>query len=208
MQAIEAELNQLNDTLTSIDSSLQEISSTLEQGHELAQRTIEQLEGAAQQAQTKAQAVKDQTQDMLQVVRTEQQGRVDAIIAIQPHNIPTDQIAALQSAFDFLDAANVAMGDNKLSRDELMNLAQLGTNAQAGFQKFGSTGLNQPGGGKVDFTQFSGKFNEITTQFARGQMPQARSGLGQFQTSLGARPSGGPSLPGGGGPGNGGGPRP
>lgn len=189
MQAIEAELNQLNDTLASIDSSLQEISSTLEQGLELAQSTIDQLEGAAQQAQTKAQAVKDQAQDMLEVVKADQQGRVDAITAIQPNNIPTDKLAALQSAFDFIDAANLAMGDNKLSRDELMNLAQLGTNAQAGFQKFsGAGGPGFPGGGNLDFSQLSGNFNEITTQFARGQMPQARSGIGQFQTSLGKRP--------------------
>lgn len=189
MQAIEAELNQLNDTLASIDSSLQEISSTLEQGLELAQSTIDQLEGAAQQAQTKAQAVKDQAQDMLEVVKADQQGRVDAIAAIQPNNIPTDKLAALQSAFDFIDAANLAMGDNKLSRDELMNLAQLGTNAQAGFQKFsGAGGPGLPGGGNLDFSQLSGNFSEITTQFARGQMPQARSGVGQFQTSLGKRP--------------------
>jgi hypothetical protein len=200
MQAIEAQLNQLNETLASIDSSLQEISATLEQGLELAQSTIDQLESAAQQAQVKAQAVKDQAQDMLQVVQADQQARVNAINNIQPNNIPTDQIAALKSAFDFIDAANFAMSDNKLSRDELMNLAQLGKNAQAGFQQIGGAGggTGLPGNGTLDFTQLSGKFSEITTQFARGQMPQARSGLGQFEMSLGNRPGGGP---GGGSPG-------
>ncbi|MBK9600516.1 MAG: hypothetical protein IPO36_01540 [Anaerolineales bacterium] len=204
MQAIEAELNQLNETLVSIDQSLQEISTTLEQGLELAEESIAQLENAAQQAQVKAEAVKGQAQDMLEVVKTDQQGRVDAITGIQPNNIPTDQIAALQSAFDFVDAANLAMGDNKLSRDELMNLAQLGKNAQAGFMELGKNGggPSLPGGGTLDFTQMSGKFNDITTQFARGQMPQARNGLGQFEMSLGGRPGGGgPGAPGGGGPG-------
>ncbi len=197
MQAIEAELNQLNDTLSSIDSSLQEINSTLEQGLALAESTITQLETAASEAQTNAEDVKAQAQDMIEVVKADQQSRVDAITNIQPNNIPTDQIAAMQSAFTFIDAANTAMSDNKLSRDELTNLAQLGANAQAGFQNFGGGA----GPGNVDLSQFSGKFNEITTQFARGQIPQARGGVGQFETSLGNRPNGGPNLPGGGGPG-------
>ena len=193
LNAIESELSQLNDTLTSIDSSLQEISSTLEQGLVVAEESIAQLESAAQQAQTNAQELQTQAQDMLSVLQTEQQGRVDQLAQIQPNNIPTDKVAALQSAFEFVDFANTAMSDNKLSRDELTNLTQLGKNAQAGFAGFGGAG--GPGAGP-DLTQFSGKFDEITTQFARGQMPQARGNVGQFETSLGSRPAGGPSRPG------------
>lgn len=202
MQAIEAELEQLNTTLSSIDQSLQEISSTLSQGLELAESTITQLETAATEAQTNAQEVKTQAQDMIEVVKADQQSRVDAISNIQPNNVPTDQLAALQSAFDFIDAANAAMGDDKLSQSELMNLAQLGRNAQAGFQTVGGAGGgsgpfagNGPAG-NIDLNQFSGRFDEITTQFARGEIPQARGGVNQFQASLGNRPS-----PGGGGPG-------
>ncbi|MBK8824412.1 MAG: hypothetical protein IPN58_17915 [Anaerolineales bacterium] len=202
LNAIESELSQLNDTLTSIDSSLQEISSTLEQGLAVAEESIAKLEDAAQQAQTNAQEMQTQAQDMLSVLQSEQQGRVDQLSQIQPDNIPTDKIAALQSAFEFVDFAKNAMSDNKLSRDELTNLAQLGKNAQAGFANFG--GAARPGAGP-DLNQFSGKFDEITTQLARGQMPQARGNVNQFESSLGSRPAGGPSLPGGGG---GPGPRP
>lgn len=126
LNAVESELAQLNDTLTSIDSSLQEISSTLEQGLAVAEESIAQLESAAQQAQINAQELQTQAQDMISVLQAEQQGRVDQLSQIQPDNIPTDKIAALQSAFTFVDFANTAMGDNKLSRDELTNLAQLG----------------------------------------------------------------------------------
>ena len=203
MNAIESELAQLNDTLTSIDSSLQEISSTLSQGLAVAEESIAQLESAAQQAQTNAAELQAQAQDMISVLQADQQGRVDQLSQIQANNIPTDKLSAMQSAFSFVDAANAAMGDNKLSRDELLNLAQLGKNAQSGLQSFGGADRLGP-----DMTQFSGKFDEITTQFARGQMPQARSNLGQFETSLGSRPDfsgagggNGPSLPGG-GPGN------
>ncbi len=215
LNAIEAELNQMNDTLGSIDQSLQQISSTLEQGLALAEESIAQLESAAQTAQTHAQELQTQAQDMVSVLQADQQGRVDQVSQLQANNIPTDKLSAMQSAFSFLDAANAAMGDNKLTRDELLNLAQLGKNAQSGFQSFGGADAIGP-----DLNQFSGKFDEITTQLARGQMPQARGNISGFESSLGSRPdfggggaggpslpgggSGGPGLPGGGGPGGGG----
>ncbi len=206
MNAIQTELNQMNDTLSSIDSSLQEISSTLSQGLALATETIDQLENAAQQAQTNAQELKNQAQDMMTVLQTDQQNRVNQLSQIQPNNIPSDRLSALQTGFQFIDTAKLAMGDNKISRDELMNLAQIGANAQAGFANFGGRGAGIGGAADgPDLSQFTGKFGEITTQFARGQMPQARGNLDGFERSLGARPSGG--LPGGGG-GGAPGPRP
>jgi hypothetical protein len=193
MNTIESELTQMNDTLTQISTSLDEINSTLSQGLNLAQESIDQLNSAAQQAQTNAQELQTQAQDMISVLQAEQQTRVDQLSQIQPNNLPTDKIAALQSAFEFVDFANIAMSDNKISRDELANLTQLGKNAQAGFSSFGGAGGaggpgSGAGGNRIDLTQFTGKFDEITTQFARGQMPQARGNLGQFESSLGSRP--------------------
>ncbi len=206
LDAIETQLEQLNYNMTLVVTSLNEISSTLSQGLAVAEESIAQLESAAQQAQANAQELSNQAQDMMSTLQADQQARVDAVSQIQPDNIPTDRISSLQTAFTFIDTAKTAMGDNKISRDEMMALAQLGANAQAGFQNFGG-----PGGaaGGPDLSQFTGKFNEITTQFARGQMPQARGNVDTFERSLGSRPSGpggggGPSLPGGGG----GGPNP
>lgn len=208
LNAVESELNQMNDTLTSIDQSLQQISSTLEQGLALAEDTITQLETAAQTAQTNAQELKSQAQDMISVLQADQQGRLDQISQIQPNNIPTDKLSALKAGFEFVDFANGALADNKLSRDELNNLMQLGRNAQAGFQQFGGADAIGP-----DVTQFAGKFDEIGQQLARGEISRGRENLGGFEASLGTRPdfsgigSGGPSLPGGGSglPGGGGG---
>jgi hypothetical protein len=152
---------------------------------------------------------------MLSVLQTDQQGRLDQISQIQPDSIPTDKLSALQTAFQFVDFANGALADNKLSRDELTQLVQLGRNAQAGFQQFGGADAIGP-----DLTQFSGKFDEIGQQFARGEINRGRENLNGFETSLGSRPDfggggggGGGGLPGGGGglPGGGGGgpgPRP
>lgn len=124
---------------------------------------------------------------------------------MQPNSIPTDKLSALQSAFTFVDFANSALSDNKLSRDELLSLAQLGKNAQAGFQQFGGANGNGP-----DVTQFAGKFDKMNQQLARGEINRGRENLGGFEASLGNRPDfsgagGGPNLPGGGaGPGGGG----
>ena len=201
LNAIEAELNQMNDTLSSIDQSLQDISSTLEQGLALAQDTITQLETAAQNTQTNAQELKSDAQDMMSVLQADQQGRLNQISQIQPNNIPTDKLSAMQTAFSFVDFANSALSDNKLTRDELLNLAQLGRNAQAGFQQFGGADVIGP-----DLTQFSGKFDEINQQFARGEISRGRENVNGFETSLGNRPNAGGGLPGGGpggGPGSG-----
>jgi hypothetical protein len=199
LNAIESELNQMNDTLSSIDQSLQQISSTLDQGLALAEETITQLETAAQTAQTNAQELKSQAQDMISVLHSDQQGRLDQNGQIQQNNIPTDKMSALQSAFSFVDFAKGALSDNKLTRDELLNLAQLGKNAQTGFQQFGGADVVGP-----DVSQFAGKFDEIGQQFARGEINRGRENLNGFEGSLGNRPNfggtgGGPNLPGGGG---------
>ncbi|MBK6792679.1 MAG: hypothetical protein IPG80_09050 [Anaerolineales bacterium] len=201
LNAIEAELNQMNDTLSSIDQSLQQISSTLEQGLALAEESIAQLETAAQTAQTNAQELKANAQDMISVLQADQQGRLNQISQIQPDSIPTDKLTALQSAFSFLDTAKGALSDNKLSRDELLILAQLGKNAQAGFQQFGGADVIGP-----DVSQFAGKFDEINQQFARGEINRGRENVNGFESSLGSRPDF--SGAGGGRPGGGGGGRP
>jgi gas vesicle protein len=198
LQSIESELTQLNYTLSLVATSLDEMSSTLSQGLELAEDSIAKLQSAAQQTQEHVTALQTQAQTIMSTLETDQQNRLDAIAQLQADNVPNDRISALQTGFQFIDFANNAMADDKLSRDELLGLAQLGVNAQAGFRNFGGAG--GPGGNAIDLNQFSGRFNEISTQFARGQMPQARGNLQQFEVSLGERPSrpGGGGLPGGG----------
>jgi len=196
LNAIESQLTQVNDSLAQISVSLEEINATLSQGMEAAQESIAELQQAAEQAQASAQALKQEKEDMLAQLQLDQQKRLEQIQSIQPSNIPVDKLSALHSAFDFLESTQAALGDSKLSRDELLNIAQLGKNAQAGFQQFGGAagGVNRPGAGggqgmDVDLTQFSGKFDEITTQFARGEIPAGRENASGFQQSLGTRPA-------------------
>jgi hypothetical protein len=92
------------------------------------------------------------------------------------------------------------LGDQKLDRNELTQLAQFSSNLTAGFQAHGGPGMQG----------LSSKLSEITQQLARGQGPQVERSLGEFERNLGQRPA---NLPQPGGlprtkPGGGGLPRP
>lgn len=191
LSAIADELAQLNTTLASIDQSLQQISATLAQGLAITEETIAQLESAAQTAQAHADKLQAQSQNMAAVLQLDQQHRLDEIAQMQPNNIPDDRLSALQSAFAFVDAANSALADDKLTQAELHNLTQLGKNAQAGLPQLsrGTAGAARP-----NSAQLTGKFDQISQQLARGQTAQGRASIGQMEHALGQRPAA-PALP-------------
>ncbi len=187
LQAIEQDLAVMSGNTAAINDSLQEINTTLESGLTLAEDTINQLNSAAQAAQDSAQQAQQQAQGWAQNHQSEIENRAAQALSVKPNNIPPDVQAALASAFNYVDAIHGALGDNKITKTELMNIAQLGANTAAGFQTRGN----------LDLKQFSNSVNKITGQLARGQVPQAKSGLGNFEKSLGARPAGVPSAPSG-----------
>ncbi|HNB53845.1 MAG TPA: hypothetical protein PK530_18000, partial [Anaerolineales bacterium] len=167
----------------------------LNAGLELAEETIQQLEDTAQAAQDKASEAAAQAQSWV----TEHQATLDArtaeLLAMPPTEIPLDRDATIESAFSFLDGMKTSLEDGSFSQTELTNLAQLRANTVAGLQTHGGPQLEG----------LSGMMDQLMTQAARGQVPQARAGMGNFEASLPARPSGpGGGLPGG-GPGGGGG---
>ncbi|MCB0134165.1 MAG: hypothetical protein KDD75_03550, partial [Caldilineaceae bacterium] len=71
------------------------------------------------------------------------------------NQVPDDRVSAVLAGFQYVDLVSTATGDGTLSRDELLAIAQLGANAQAGAQAF--VGLPMAGGATVDLTQLSGK---------------------------------------------------
>ena len=184
---VEQDLSAMAASMEAMNQTLNEINSTLSQGLALATETINQLENVAQQAASSLNQVQDQVKNWTKLAQTDRDHRANEIANIKPDkNAPTDLQSTLRTAFDFVDQIHSALGDNKLSRDELNRIAQLGANASAGF--------NSHGGQR--FNGFSGKVNEITGQLARGQVPNAKRNTGNFQSSLGDRPSGGPGGPG------------
>jgi hypothetical protein len=185
--AVEDDLDDMAVAMYTITDVLVSVEDDLTQGVSMTAEALLQLENAAQQASANLEQVQSQVQTWVQGVQVEREDRANAIASIRPDNVPPDRLATLQSAFSFVDQFQAALGDNKLSRDELTNIAQLGANLSAGFSQHGGPELQG----------LSSKVNEITQQLARGQVPQARNGLGNFESSLGQRPDGLPQ-PGGG----------
>lgn len=194
--AAEDDLEEMATAMIEIAELLIAIEDDLSQGIALAEETVLQLENAAQQAVTNLAQVQSQVRSWAQNVQVERENRAAAIANIQPDNVPVDRLATLATGFQFVDQVRAALGDNKLSRDELNSIGQLSANLSAGLLAHGG----------AQFEGLSGKLSEITAQLARGQVPHARDGLGDFEASLGQRPEGLPQ-PGGGlpRPGEGGG---
>jgi hypothetical protein len=184
---VEEDLEALAENTAAINATLQEVNTALEQGLAVTEETINQLETAAQTALTNAAEAQAQVDGMVENLRAEIEDRATTALATQPTNIPTDLPASIQAGFQYLDTVREGMGDDKITRDELTKIAELGANAAAGFTQFGGSELSHLP------EAFNGK-DGITANLARGRNSQAKADLGNLEMSLGERPS-----PGGGG---------
>ncbi len=185
LTALEEDLSVVAENTAAMETSLQVINDTLAQGAALAQETIDQLNQAAQQANAHLAEAQTQAQTWATTLQSNRDNRAQNALSVQPDNIAGDLQGALANAFGFVDGIHLALGDNKITLDELNGIALLGANATAS--------LNAQGGPKLK--GFSEKINNITGQLARGQMPQAKASLGDFEAVLGNRPANLPSIP-------------
>jgi hypothetical protein len=171
LQAIESDLSAMN-------ASLQEVSAILEQGAEAASAAIDQLNAAAAQIQTRANEAQTQVQDFQQKLQTELSDREKKYTGYTPQQVEDSRIGAFIQAHDFVDAYKNALSDGKFSPDELANIGQLSINAKASLYNTGDPQL-------IDFAN---RIDGLTRSAARGEWPQARSGISDFEVSLPARP--------------------
>ena len=179
LQAIEQELAAVNTNLTALTESLNAINATLQQGLTLAEDTINQLEATAQEVKTNVDQAQAQAQTWLQNAQTQLDQRVQAALNFQPDDVKTDRQGALQNTAKYVDSVRGALTDNKLSPDELTAIARDGANASASLKAAGGPELQ----GLAD------SITSLTTQLARGQMPQAKASFSGFQMSLPTMPS-------------------
>lgn len=179
LQEIEDDLALMAESTAALAAALVDINSTLAEGVALAEETINELEAAAQAAGAKAAEVQAQKAAWKWQLQQEWEHRAAQALNMQPNAVAEDRASAVQSAFSYLDTVQDALANEKISPDELAQIAQLGANASAG--------LNAHGGPQLQ--QLSGNINQITEQLARGQITHAREGLGTLQNGLGNRPS-------------------
>lgn len=163
---------------------LEEATNALEQGVALAEETITQLNNAAQAASANVTETQAQIQNLAATVQAERENRTNEALNLPPSIVPENRQETLQGAVDYLDLVRRSLADDKIRFDELSVIARLGAAVTAGFQANGGPKLQG----------FSSSFNEITAQISRSQLPRAKSGLGNFEASLGGI-SGLPSNP-------------
>ncbi len=181
LEAMEDDLSAIADQLTALDASLAEIADALAQGVALADETITQLEEAAQSVSALVQEAQAQAQaqEWRAALQEELQGRAEEVLAVLPTEIPDDRQAAVAAAFDYVDGVRQALEDGRVSQEELQRIAQLGANAGAGIEAHGGPQLQR----------FATSIDEITAHLALGELPQAKTALGNLETGLGSRPS-------------------
>jgi hypothetical protein len=179
MNAIEDDLSTMAENAEAISQTLEEINSNLTLGVELSEATISQLNEQAQEIAANSQALQEQSQEMVTQIKSEIQTRGESMTNIPPNQSATDLKSALSMTKEYMTSIKNSMTDGKLTGMELDTIAQLGANASAGLELFGGS----------QFQGFASSIPDITSKFARGELPQAQLSFANFENSL-------PSFPG------------
>lgn len=167
-------LQAMEEDLSAISDSLNEIEAIMVQGAEAATAAIEQLNAAAAEAQATVAGIQAQAQTWQQQVQAAIGQREDKITSLPPTEISADSIGAINQAHDFLEAFKTALDDGKFSPEELNKVGQLAANAQASLK----------GTGDPQFQALAERIDGLTRNAARGEWNHARSGVGDFEKSM------------------------
>jgi hypothetical protein len=168
----------MEEELSAINSSLDEIAGILEQGAETASQATQQLDEATAALSAAVGQAQANAQDWAVQVQAALQGREDSILAVPPSQVAGDRSGAVEQVYAYLDTVKQAMGDGKIGQAEMSQIAQLAANAKASLHSQGGPALQN----------LAGSIDSLTRQLARGEWPQARSGLPSFEGSLPRRP--------------------
>jgi hypothetical protein len=178
LAAINQRLTEIAASLDEMNQTLHEISDTLNAGLALAEETIAKLEATVQKATAQAAALKQQAQTWQTTYQNQVSNRVANVLNMVPTHLADSPQAALQDAIAFLHSGQQAMTDRQLTQAEFNQLAQLGANARAGLS---AQDLPQ-------LQQLSGRIAGITEQFARGDLSQAELAIQRFDGTLSSLP--------------------
>lgn len=178
LEAIEDSLDAIEASTAALSDSLDEVDEAIEQGVALAEETITQVEAAAQTAGQQAAALQDEAQSWVTDHQASLDNRIATAVAISADQVVSDPKAAIEQALTFFDTGQSALGDGQISAAELSDIAQQGANASAGLDASGLLPLQA----------LSDQIDQVTTQFARGDISQARSYLDGLSASLDAVP--------------------
>jgi hypothetical protein len=199
LEALVAELEELNQNLEAMTAVLIDINNTLEAGLALAEETIAQLETAAATAAANAAAAQLQAQNWQQVVQSEVANRAALLANTQPQTVAASQQEAIAQVANYLTTVQTALGDQQFTAEEFSAIVQANADVVASLQAQGGPPMQNLAAG----------INQATSQLAAGNFNQALLSLNDLNGLLAAIPDlpdlpsvpsvpSLPSLPGGG----------
>ena len=166
-------LESIEEDLDTIAQNTTTITGILEQGSEAATAAATQLEEAASTAGASASAALEQAESWTTVLDQLRRQREQDALAVKPTEVPSDPAGAVAGTRSYFDAVKSALADGRISSSELTGLTQASANAVAGLQAQGG-----------QMAAFSAKLSDLTTQLARGELPQAKMTLPSLEGSM------------------------
>ncbi|MEI8131284.1 MAG: hypothetical protein WCG34_02545 [Leptolinea sp.] len=185
LQQMEEDLSTMSTATTEIASILDEINGSIQQGIALADETITQLETQADQIQTQVAEIQGKADGWQEKVTSELENRADLAGNLQPDQLASDRQGSFQQVIQYADLIKTSLGDGKLSGGEFAGISMAGANASGSIRQFGG-----PGGDAL-----ANQINNVTRNLAKGDIPQARSGLSGLEKDFSGLVGAGGGLP-------------
>jgi hypothetical protein len=167
-------LEEIEEDLDTIAGSIELMVQILEQGSDAASVAMEQILTAVEAAAVSVAGIQAQSEGWLEALQAELENRASTALAVQATEIASDRQGAIQSTLQYVETVRSSLADNVISQGELSAIALAGANASAGLKAQGGPQLQN----------LTGSIDALTTQIARGQLPQAKGGLGALEASV------------------------
>ncbi len=171
-------LTAMEEDLDELIYVLEEVEELLLLGAEAATAAIDQLNEAAGNLTEHLAESQQDREEFLTQVKTNLDERESAFAEMAPSEIAGDLNGTLTQLHDYLDTVKASFADGKIDPTEMLQIAQLGANAQASILANGGPQLQNIGV----------SLDGLTRQISRGEWPQASRSLGGFEASLPSRP--------------------
>ncbi len=178
LKAIEQDLTAMSQSMTTMTATLQEINKAAQQGQAVTQEMLKKLQTQAQTVTAKMTAAKTEAQNWSKKVQGELDKRAQGLAALKPTSLAADRAGAIKQLQDYIAGVKNALADGKFSKAELDQVLQLGVNAGASLKAAGGVGT----------AQLPDAIGTLNQQLARGQLPQAKSGLANLDSIAPKRP--------------------
>lgn len=172
-------LTAMEEDLDELLYALEEVEELLMLGADAATAALDQLNEAAVNLSQHVAGSQADREELVSQIKANLDERENNFANLAPTEIAGDRNGTLNQLNDYLDTVKAALGDRKIDPAEMLQIAQLGANAQASILANGGPQLQN----------LSGSIDGLTRQLSRGDWAGASRNLGGFEASVPSRPS-------------------